>query len=794
MSVTSANRVNPPVEAVAEPKPALTRAQRLQAERRSRRKPRRSLVGLVVAVPVLFNLWTLRGEASPVQNLNDATMHLSMVRWAMHRIEAGHLPFDGWYPYLGQGFPQFHQYQSLPHIVTGAVATVISANTAFFGSLYLLLALWPLCVYWSARLFGFDKWTAAGAAVVSPLLVSASGYGFEQTSYTWQGYGMWAQLWGMWLLPIALALSYRAVVKRRSLALAAVALGLTFAVHFLAGYLGALAVAVWFLVQPRPFVRRLTRAAILGVVALASIVWMLVPLFADQNSANYSNYGRNTFWYDSYGARKVLGWLVSGEIYDHARFPIITILVGVGLVVALQRARRDVLHRAVVAFWALSMLLFIGRPTLGPALDVLPGQRDLFLPRFIMGVHFGGILLAGIGGAWLVTNAAQLAQRARPRLSTATAVFVACVVGLAILIPAWKERADVASEGASWMHEQRATDATVGADFRGLVSRAQSMGDGRIYAGLRTNWGRGNTIAFVPAYAELVNADADSVGFTLRVASLSTPAEQLFDDQNVADYDLYDVRYLILPTDRRPPAPATFVASAGNYRLYTMPTSGYLQVVDTVGPPIVAGSETLGDKAAPFLESPLLAQGKFPTVALNGATAAAPSATGAVSGSPGTVAVQYAQLEDGEFGGEVTATRNAVVVLKASYHQRWHATVDGREVPTQVLAPGFVGVAVTPGAHAVVFRYQSYPNYAALFGISIISVAALAFGERRLRRRSRGSRDARATSVLNAPDVTTNASAVNGNGAADNAAAAAPTTTSAEPSPRPPSPCSEAPD
>src|SRR5207248_812956 len=105
------------------------------------------------------------------------------------------------------------------------------------------------------------------------------------------------------------------------------------------------------------------------------------------NSANYSNYGRHTFWYDSYGARKVLGWLVRGEIYDHHRWPVVTILVGIGLLVALVRARKDALYRAIAGFWALSMLLFIGRPTLGSTLDALPGQNDLFLPRFIMGVH-----------------------------------------------------------------------------------------------------------------------------------------------------------------------------------------------------------------------------------------------------------------------------------------------------------------------------------------------------------------------------------------------------------------------
>ena len=43
------------------------------------------------------------------------------------------------------------------------------------------------------------------------LPVSATNYGNELGSYVWRGYGMFPQLWGMWLLPIALGLTWRAV-------------------------------------------------------------------------------------------------------------------------------------------------------------------------------------------------------------------------------------------------------------------------------------------------------------------------------------------------------------------------------------------------------------------------------------------------------------------------------------------------------------------------------------------------------------------------------------------------------
>src|ERR671936_903418 len=64
---------------------------------------RRYLPWLLVAFAVGFNLWVLRAEALPARYLNDASVHFSMVRWAEQRIREGHLPFDGWYPYLSLG-------------------------------------------------------------------------------------------------------------------------------------------------------------------------------------------------------------------------------------------------------------------------------------------------------------------------------------------------------------------------------------------------------------------------------------------------------------------------------------------------------------------------------------------------------------------------------------------------------------------------------------------------------------------------------------------------------------------
>src|SRR5947207_840095 len=84
-----------------------------------------------------------------------------------------------------------------------------------------------------ARLFRFDRWTAATTALLSPLVSSVTLYGYEHGSYQWRGNGLWTALWGMWLLPLALGFSWRAISRGRGYALAALFVGSTIAAHFL---------------------------------------------------------------------------------------------------------------------------------------------------------------------------------------------------------------------------------------------------------------------------------------------------------------------------------------------------------------------------------------------------------------------------------------------------------------------------------------------------------------------------------------------------------------------------------
>src|SRR6185437_16448826 len=109
--------------------------------------------------------------------------HEAMVDWAHGQLRRGTIPLDGWFPRLSGGLPQFHDYQSLPHLVTAVLSLPFGVGRTFAAVTYLLLVAWPIAVYVCARAVGLSRRPGAVAAVVAPLVRSPTGYGFESYSY-----------------------------------------------------------------------------------------------------------------------------------------------------------------------------------------------------------------------------------------------------------------------------------------------------------------------------------------------------------------------------------------------------------------------------------------------------------------------------------------------------------------------------------------------------------------------------------------------------------------------------------
>jgi Gpi18-like mannosyltransferase len=701
----------------------------------------RFLPATLVGLAAIFGLVVLRGETQAAQNLNDSSFHLQMVRWASGQIDHGRVPLDGWFPYFSMGSSFFHHYQSLAETLTAYVSHVIGAGnqTTYDWFLYLLLALWPIPVYVAARLLEWERWPAACAAAVAPLIVSTPGYGYEHGSYTWQGYGVYSQLWAMWALPLAWGLTWRVVARGRYYAAAALALALTVASHFMTGYVAVLTVGVWVIILGAGYLRRAGRAALVVGGSVLIAAWVLVPLLGDTKWTTQTAYYRGTFINDAYGARKTLGWLFSGELFDLGRFPILTILFFAGLVACVLRSRTDMRARALLGALTLNLLLTFGRRTFGSLIDAFPGFRDAELNRFIIGLDLAGIFIAGVGLAWLV-RAAYLGLRwlatGRPtpgRYAVAGAIMLVLAVG--VLQPAWAERARYDNRGSVLIRSQQDYEATDGRDLDRLVAIAERRHGGRVYAGMRGSWGEQYRVGSVPVHAWLADRGVDAIGFTFRtIASLSTDVEAAFDETNPSQYQMFNVRYLILPSDRQPPVPARLVASDGRHRLWEVSTTGYFQVVDRSAA-ISEDRTNIEQQTRGFRQSDLASRGIYPGIAFAGGAAPPPTFSSATPppGPAGKVLTQTNDLADGVFDATVTATRRAVVLLKASFDPRWSVTVDGGPAKAVMMAPSLVGVEVPAGRHAIRFHYKPYGHYPLLLTIGLLAVIGLVLLPRRSR-------------------------------------------------------------
>ena len=237
------------------------------------------------------------------------------------RLRSGHLPQTSWFPYLGLGSPQFLHYQSLPSTITGAVGIAVGPDRAFSWSLYLLLSLWPVSVYWGATgaaLGALDRGHGGGRCPRSSS--RRSGVGFETKAYVWVGFGVWTQLWAMWTLPLAWGFCWQAVSEGRRYGAAVLFTSLTVMLHFETGYLAVLPLFLLPWLTPSAWRARVVRAPVVLAGTLAATAWVTVPVLVSARWASVNEVLRGTPLENGYGARRVLGWLVTGGLLD-ARSP-----------------------------------------------------------------------------------------------------------------------------------------------------------------------------------------------------------------------------------------------------------------------------------------------------------------------------------------------------------------------------------------------------------------------------------------------------------------------------------------
>ncbi len=691
---------------------------------------RTTIAALLLAAAITFNLVTLwPGVVIETPVLNDSVLHLPLVARTVEALDQGEDPTDFWVPYFAQGYPLFHHYQHLPHLATALLYRVLSwalpLPALFHWICYLLLCTFPLSIYWTGRRLGFTALPAALAGLVASLLSTNGLYGLDMASYVWRGYGLYTQLWGMWLLGPAVAGLYLTLRKGRSYAGTAALLAATLLSHTVLGYVALLSGVLFLFLAGVPAAgRRVLRlAAVLLLVALLCS-YFLVPFIQDRLYMNRSVW-EDPAKYDAYGWQWTINALITGQLLDFGRFPTLTLLAAVGVVVCLFHWD-DERFRMPLAFFGFWLFLYFGRPTWGILLRLLPLGQDLHLHRLIAPVHLGAIGLAGVGLAWLWERALAFRQR--------WPLVVVIILTIGLMGPVYYERASYLADNGRWMRENVAAEQADGGALEALLSDLKAVPPARIYAGRGANWGQEYRLGSVPVYALLVQHRFDSPGYLYHALSLNADIEGYLDETRPATFNLFNLRYVIAPEGQSVPAFAQPLTAYGRHRLYGVPTTGYFDLVDSEIT-LYGSRDDWFAAARAWLQSTWVEARQHPAIVFGETPAGAPSLADGPAIFPNQSPPQREacgrlwgeQIAGNTYQVHLEATRPCWLLLKQSFHPGWQVTMDGAPADPHMLAPSFVGVAVEPGRHEAVFQYKASPLRLPL-GLAGLLVLLLAAG------------------------------------------------------------------
>jgi hypothetical protein len=695
-------------------------------------KPNReNLPALCILLAVVaLNAWALRAELnSGGVDLNDNVSHFRYAAGIASAMEHGNNPLDFWSPEWSLGFPMVRVYQPLAHLLVAAVyfalGKTVSLITVFVWVRFLSVVLVPVSFFAVARAFELPPLTAAGAAMLAPLIATPQLYGLEYESYVWAGFGLFPQAVATHFLLLSLGCGFRALRRGGSATLAGVMLGLAFLCQFVYGYMGALSVCLMALVPgaAMPRLVRLRRVLWMGAAALLLAAFQLAPVWTDRAILNRTP--QDQVWKsDSFGAGRVLEWMVTGQLLDSGRVPVLSLLVLAGLIALWLRhfspRGMEFGGRFALSGAALFILLFFGRPFWGPALWILGVTGDLPLHRVLGGAQVFLVLLAAIG---LAAIWGELSRR----LHVAAAVAATVV----LFYPMVRERGQFLDMNATRLRRTVQAMQSDRGSVDALVAACRGRG-GREFAGLDTpnSWGPSFKVGAIPMYHVLAGAGVPTVGYLSHTMALTSGVMLSFDEHNPAHYRLFDVRSFIVPAGTKYPVPAFLTPGAvfGRFQIFDTPANGYFDVVDVAAALPVTRDDFL-DASLSWLKTSGPARRQHLRFDLPGAARGALAATD--PSAPPAGEIVNARQSGEVYQAEFLAARPAWALFKMTWHPGWKASIDGQPRDTAMLSPGFVGVPAPAGRHTLVLRYKpgNWKLWMALAGV--VAVLGMALAERR---------------------------------------------------------------
>lgn len=763
----------------------------------------------LVVFAIGFNLWVFRMETAALIDPNDNTFQFALVE-RTNRIwdyagktcsgitkplcALGYLT-DHWVPNWAEGYNLPYYYSHLPQVaITASWRMLSSLNTQYslfthyHWVIYLLLCLFPLSVFLAVRTIGFSYAISGLASLIASHLSTDGLYGLDPSSFLWRGFGLSSQLFAMIWLPLALAHAYTYFVrdadKKSSVAgmmPAIMFLALTTAGHLGMGiitflsvgilaispYIQAIAAGKWTPTATRGIVPTILKlAAVFGTVGLLLGYW-IIPILTDGNYHNISVW--DGIWkFNSFGYREVLTNLINGALFDFGRWPILTVLIMIGLFAG--ATDRQFAFSLLFFFW---ILMYFGRTTWGGLFNLIPGMSEFHLSRFIVGVHIAGLFLIPIGIDRLITAFSSFVKNTRrssaPSFSSHP-LFSFLLYGVVVVVfvgSVYPQTVRYAAHNDVLIERANNNAVRDEQDIRNLfdtLNKAMISRPGRVFAGRGGSWGKNFRIAETPIYMHLSTYGLPVILWLPETWSPNSDTEQYFSEATLDHYILYNVRYIVTPIDLAKDQIQPFwtpLATGKTWKLYEVKRNennendkndtGYI----TTGmlPAVVSSNkEHFRSVVRLWMHSGYPNAQVYPELTFDPAY---PKTTGlpnfrmldesiyAVPDgsehnlfaetpryvSPSTdlpVVISQSGTDDMTFKATVTvknACPDCVVILRETFHPSWHVTIDGEPVEPFAVFPFFTAVRVeTQGTHEITFSYR--PSWIKQF-LLLVSLCAI---------------------------------------------------------------------
>jgi hypothetical protein len=619
---------------------------------------------------------------------DDLTFHLAEATRLADCIAAG--DFDWWNPSANAGFASAYYYQVIPQLFSGLLAAITGIDVLLWFQLSVLLPLMlaPVVAYRALRMLDVARWPAVAGAFCLVMCASSSrwGHGADGTFSV----GLLTQTWALALFPLALAAGVRWVRDGRALVVATAAGLFAGLCHPFVGIALGIALFGCALLLPRmgdaddcrpPYrtmLHNLGRLSLLGGLLVLGSACGWLPVVIDYEG--FGGFPHRVADEVGPGPLGLLSNLASGAYLDEGRASVLSLMLLVSLLVA---------HRPALAWLWCSALGYLGLLAAGPYLvtddDLFPAIRLLGPLQVVLA------LAAALGACSIGTGAWRWAEAQVGPWRLPARTLVACVAGVFAFIllvdgaRLQRSRVSVADDGEELYRDELTTIMSA------MVLEPEGRKQAR--AGNENHW-----FNLLPYVHGRRTALLQMGGAALQASPNYT---YLWHERDAARTAwVFDAPLVLFRRDQAATVPpGETVVETAHHAVRRLASPGMVSPAQVIGQ-LPSGRFAARAAALDWLRG---------DAALRDELLAYAGDRGWTSAPDGRVHEVRRQLSPGDLAdvvADVEAFTATTFVIRESWHPRWRAQLDGRELPIRRVTPDFMAVDVPAGRHQLELRFH----------------------------------------------------------------------------------------